>query len=395
MLLVAEPIVGDEEKAALSEVVDCGWITMGDRVRAFEQAFAERHGVADAVAVSSCTAALHLILQALGIGSGDEVLVPSLTFVASANCVLYTGARPVFVDIEALDFPLMSPADAAAKCTPNTKAVIVVHYAGYLADRDAWRDFADSRGLLLIEDAAHAVGADQVGTIGCAAAFSFYGNKNITTAEGGMVIAPNEEVRETIRQMRGHGMTSSTFQRLSSRTVSYDVTMLGYNYRMDDLRAAIGLTQLKKLTIWNEKRKNLTYLYMQLLKERCPNVCLPFARPRASSLHSSSYHIMPIILPKDVDRQSVIEKLRNVGIQTTIHYPPAHQLSFYRSCFPSAHLPQTEEFARRELTLPLHPRMEEWQVQKVTAELANALAHFNLRRVSNDLNSIPWISSSA
>ena len=210
-----------------------------------------------------------------------------------------------------------------------------------------------------------------------------------------MVIAPNEEVRETIRQMRGHGMTSSTFQRLSSRTVSYDVTMLGYNYRMDDLRAAIGLTQLKKLTIWNEKRKNLTYLYMQLLKERCPNVCLPFARPRASSLHSSSYHIMPIILPKDVDRQSVIEKLRNVGIQTTIHYPPAHQLSFYRSCFPSAHLPQTEEFARRELTLPLHPRMEEWQVQKVTAELANALAHFNLRRVSNDLNSIPWISSSA
>ena len=142
MLLVAEPILGPEEKAALSDVVDCGWITMGDRVRAFEQAFAEEHGAADAVAVSSCTAALHLILQALGVGPGDEVLVPSLSFVATANCVLYAGATPVFVDIEALDWPLMSGADAAAKCTAKTKAVIVMHYAGYVADRDAWCEFA-------------------------------------------------------------------------------------------------------------------------------------------------------------------------------------------------------------------------------------------------------------
>jgi dTDP-4-amino-4,6-dideoxygalactose transaminase len=373
MLLVAEPILGPEEKAALSDVVDCGWITMGDRVRAFEQAFAEEHGAADAVAVSSCTAALHLILQALGVGPGDEVLVPSLSFVATANCVLYAGATPVFVDIEALDWPLMSRADAAAKCTAKTKAVIVMHYAGYVADRDAWREFATSRGLLLIEDAAHAAGAADAGRFGHAAAFSFYGNKNMTTAEGGMVTARDEEMLDKIRQMRSHGMTSGTFQRFSNRTVGYDVTMLGYNYRMDELRAAVGLAQLKNLARWNEKRRKLTQLYMQSLKEHCPNVCLPFAKWRASAEPSSSHHIMPIVLPEDLDQQCVIDHLRDVGIQTSNHYPPIHRLSFYRSRLPSLSLPRTEQFARRELTIPLHPKMEELQVENVVAALANAV----------------------
>jgi dTDP-4-amino-4,6-dideoxygalactose transaminase len=375
MLLVAEPILGPEEKAALSDVVDCGWITMGDRVRAFERAFAEKHGAADAVAVSSCTAALHLILQTLGIGPGDEVLVPSLTFVATVSCVLYAGATPVFVDVESLDWPLISRADAAAKCTAKTKAVIVMHYAGYLADRDAWRDFASSRCLLLIEDAAHAAGAEQAGTFGHAAAFSFYGNKNMTTAEGGVVTARDEDVLEKIRQMRNHGMTSSTFQRFSNQTVAYDVTMLGYNYRMDELRAAVGLAQLKKLNAWNDKRRTLTQLYMQWLKERCPSVGLLFVNWQAPSEQISSHHIMPIVLPEDADRQSVIDGLRDAGIQTSNHYPPVHQLSFYRSHFPSVRLPRTEEFARRELTLPLHPRMEEWQVESVASALANVLYH--------------------
>src|SRR5438552_14155681 len=147
MLLVSEPMLGSAEKAALSEVIEGGWITMGERVRALETAFAERHGVEDAVAVSSCTAALHLILHALGLGPGDEVLVPSLTFVATANSVLYVGAQPMFVDIDSLDWPLMSCLDAAAKCTARTKAVIIMHYAGYVAARDTWADFAARRGL--------------------------------------------------------------------------------------------------------------------------------------------------------------------------------------------------------------------------------------------------------
>jgi len=368
MLLVAEPIVGEDEKAVLSEVVDCGWITMGNRVRAFEVAFAEAHDVPDAVAVSSCTAALHLLLEGLGVGPGDEVLVPSLTFVATANCVLYTGATPVFVDVESIDSPLMALSDAAAKCTTRTKAVIVMHYAGYLVDRDAWREFADARGLLLLEDAAHTVGVPGAGSLGDGAAFSFYGNKNMTTAEGGIVVAKNPEVLDRIRQMRGHGMTSGTLQRLASRAPSYDVTMLGYNYRMDEFRAAIGLAQLKKLKSWNEGRKALTRVYRRALETCCPSVHVPFAAHA-----SSSHHIMPVILPPDVDRGTVMAKLRDAEIQTTIHYPPAHRLSFYRERYPAVRLDITEDFARRELTLPLHPRMEESHVEKVAKALRDAL----------------------
>jgi dTDP-4-amino-4,6-dideoxygalactose transaminase len=305
----------------------------------------------------------------LGVGPGDEVLVPSLTFVATVNCVLYVGATPVFVDIESLETPLMSIEDAAAKCTSRTRAVILMHYAGYLAQPSAWRNFAARRGLLLIEDAAHAVGVDGVGGFGDGAAFSFYGNKNMTTAEGGVVLARSDETLDRVRQMRGHGMTSGTFQRLTNRTPNYDVTMLGYNYRMDELRAAIGLAQLRHLTSWNIKRKTLTDLYRRSLEQHCPPVLLPFRKDAVSS-----NHIMPVVLPKQVDRQEVIAGLRKAEIQTTIHYPPAHQLSFYRTRFPSVHLPQTEEFAERELTLPLHPRMEQWHVEAVVTALANALS---------------------
>jgi len=369
MLLVAEPSFGQDEKTALAEVIDSGWVTMGGRVQAFEQAFAERHQVADAVAVSSCTGGLHLVVQALGIGPGDEVLVPALTFVATSNSVLYAGATPVFVDIESLDVPIMSCADAAAKCTPNTKAVIVVHYAGYLADRHAWRDFADARGLFLIEDSAHAVGAARESIFGDAAIFSFFGNKNMTTAEGGMVVALDPGVLDRVRQARGHGMTTNTMQRLNGRMITYDVTMLGYNYRMDELRAAIGLTQLRNLGAWNEKRRVLTGTYRTLLSEHCPDVTVPFSQPRPSA-----HHILPVVLPKDVDRQLVADKLRDDGIQTTNHYPPIHWFSWYMERFPSVHLPQTEEFALRELTLPLHPKLETGQVEYVAQCLAKAVA---------------------
>jgi dTDP-4-amino-4,6-dideoxygalactose transaminase len=368
MLLVSEPIVGDEEKAALAEVIDSGWLTMGDRVRAFEQAFAAAHGAEDCVAVNSCTAALHLILHGLGLGPGDEVLVPALTFVATANCVLYVGATPVFVDIESTDVPLMSLADAEARCTARTKAVILVHFAGYLADRAAWQAFAHKRGLMLIEDAAHAPGLREVGTFGAAAAFSFYGNKNMTTAEGGAVIARDAHLLETIRQARGHGMTSGTRQRLNARTPTYDVTMLGFNYRMDELRAAIGLVQLGKLAAWNEARRGLVAQYRRALAQYCPSVTVPFAQAR-----TSSFHIMPVVLPAGADRQEVIGALRDNGIQTTIHYTPIHLMSLYRELFPAVRLPRTEEFAAHEVTLPLHPRMGFEEVELVASTLARAV----------------------
>jgi dTDP-4-amino-4,6-dideoxygalactose transaminase len=365
MLLVSAPIVGAAEKAALSSVIDSHWLTMGDRVREFEEAFAAVHGAEDCVALSSCTAALHLILHALGVGPGDEVLVPSLTFVATANAVLYVGAKPVFIDIESADVPLMSLAEAEARCTPRTKAIILVHFAGYLADLGAWQEFAQRRGLLLIEDAAHAPGLKEVGAFSDAAAFSFYGNKNVTTAEGGAVIARDAAVRQALRQARGHGMTSGTLQRLNSRTPTYDVTMLGFNYRMDELRAAIGLVQLRRLVEWNEIRRIVVVLYRRLIAQHCPSVMVPFTQPR-----TSAYHIMPVLLPSYVERQAVVDQLRTHGIQTTIHYPPVHKLTLYREMFPDCQLPKTEAFAERELTIPLHPEVSSSAAASVVAALA-------------------------
>lgn len=368
MLLVSEPILGPQEKAALADVIDSGWITMGERVSSFERAFAEAHAADDAVSVNSCTAGLHLILHALGIGPGDEVLVPALSFVATANCVLYVGGTPIFVDIESSAQPLMSIQDAAAKCTSRTKAVILVHFAGYMVDPEPWQAFARERGLMLIEDAAHASGLPGAGAIGDAAAFSFYGNKNMTTAEGGVVLARDASLLDTIRRARGHGLTSGTFQRRSSRTPIYDVTMLGFNYRLDELRAAIGLVQLGHLKEWNAKRKVLAELYRRRIGEHCPSVVVPF-ETRRPSVH----HIMPVVLPASSDRQDVIDHLRGKGIQTTIHYPPIHRLSFYRGLYPDVDLPQTEAFTDHELTLPLHPRMGLDDVERVVSELADAL----------------------
>ena len=368
MLLVAEPVLGKEEQAALADVIDSGWITMGSRVREFERAFADMHSADDCVAVSSCTAALHLALAALEIGPGDEVLVPSMTFVATANAVLYVGAKPVFVDIESLDSPLISLADAESKCSERTRAVILMHFAGALCDAESWRSFARKKGLFLIEDTAHAVAIKGAGVFGDAAAFSFYGNKNMTTAEGGVVFAKDPAVLARARQMRGHGLTSGTFERMERKSSHYDVTMLGFNYRMDELRAAIGLTQLSHVHTWNERRRQLAETYRKCLVRMCPEVVSPLAEHK-----SSAHHIMPILLPEASDRDAVAAHLRDHGIQTTMHYPPVHQLSFYRTLYPDISLPITEAFGERELTLPLHPRVLEEQVESVIIALAAAL----------------------
>jgi dTDP-4-amino-4,6-dideoxygalactose transaminase len=368
MLLVSEPVLGTEEEAALAAVIESGWITMGDRVREFEHAFALLHQAEDSIAVGSCTAALHLILHALGIGPGDEVLVPSLTFVATANSVLYVGARPVFVDIESSEIPLMSLEEAEAKCTSRTKVVILVHFGGYLADRGAWQSFARRRGLLLIEDAAHAPGLPAAGTFGEAAAFSFYGNKNMTTAEGGAIIARDPVLRENIRRARSHGMTTGTKQRFDSRSPDYDVTALGFNYRMDELRAAVGLAQLKRLAEWNNIREHLSLAYRGFMAEFCPSVMVPFANS-----WPSAHHLMPAVLPKAIGRQEIIDRLRDRGIQTTVHYPSLHRLTFYRELYPDCRLPRTEDFSQRELTLPLHPRMTLAGVESVVKSLSDAL----------------------
>jgi len=365
---LADPVLGEAEKEALARVIDEGWLTMGDRVKSLEDAFARLHGVEGAVAVSSCTAGLHLCLAALDIGPGDEVLLPSLTFVATANTVLYAGARPVFVDIQRMDLPHLSMEDARAKLTSRTRGVIVMHYGGYPVDLPGWRAFADAHGLKLVEDAAHAPGVGEVGRWGDAAAFSFFANKNMTTAEGGMVLARDPVVLQDIRFMRAHGMTTGTLDRHRGHAHSYDVTMLGYNYRMDELRAALGLEQIRRLGQWNARRRKLAGYYRRVLGQALPVVIVPFQDGQETAAH-----LMAVLLPADAARERVMDQLREAGIQSSIHYPPVHQFSYYRDRFGPVCLPLTEGFSKRELTLPLHPSLTEAQVERVVGTLQRAL----------------------
>ena len=368
LISLSEPCLGDAEKQAICKMIDSGWLTMGEQVAAFEQAFADLHGVKDSVAVSSCTAALHLCLAATGIGSGDEVLVPSLTFVATVNAVLYAGANPVFVDIEDTEAPHISLEDAENKCTGKTRAVVVMHYGGYPVDLPAWRAFADARGLVLIEDAAHAPAVPEVGRWGDASAFSFFTNKNMTTAEGGMIFASDPSILERARRMRSHGMTTGTLDRHRGHAYSYDVNVLGYNYRMDELRAAMGLVQLSRLLEWNARRKKLADYYRLCLASEIPEVAVPFEQH-----HETAAHLMPVLLPKQISREGIMKKLRDSGIQTSIHYPPVHRFSYYRAHFPEIMLPKTEQFFERELSLPLHPGLNESHVKRVTRALRNGI----------------------
>ncbi len=365
---LGDPVLGEIEKKALCAVIDSGWLTMGERVQTFERAFADLHGMPEAVAVNSCTSGLHICLLALGIGPGDEVLVPSLTFVATINTVMYAGATPVFVDIEAADRPHMSLADAERKCTAKTRAVMIMHYGGYLMDLPAWRAFADRKGIALIEDAAHAPAIGEVGRWGDASAFSFFTNKNMTTAEGGMVMARQPEVVARLRQLRAHGMTTGTLDRHKGHAYSYDVTTLGYNYRLDELRAAMGIVQLERVVEWNQRRRELSAFYRTEISKRGMNLSVPF-----SADHATAAHLLPVVLPSAESRQELMGWLRQHGIQSSIHYPPAHLFSYYRGQFPGVSLPHTESYCAHELTLPLHVAMTADDIGRILGSVAEFL----------------------
>jgi dTDP-4-amino-4,6-dideoxygalactose transaminase len=370
LIELGSPVLGEAEKAALTEVIDSGWLTMGERVRRFEQVFAALHGVEDAVAVGSATAALRLALAGWDVGPGDEVLVPSMSFVATANVVLHAGATPVFVDIEADDRPHLSLDDARAKLTGRTRAVLLMHYGGYAMDVPAWRAFADEHGLLLIEDAAHAAGlTGRTGVDSDAAAFSFFTNKNMTTAEGGMLLVRDPQRRERMRRMRSHGMTTSTLDRDRGRAVGYDVVDAGHNFRLDELRGALGLVQIARLPSWNDTRRALTGHYRQALAREPAAVRVAF-----DAAHPTTAHILPVVLPSGTDRPAVMAHLRAARVQSSMHYPPIHEFDLYRRTTGPVTLPHTERFAATELTLPLHPLLTPADVDRVVRTLAAALA---------------------
>ena len=365
---LSETIIGEEEKFALCNIIDTGWLSNGDTVVSFERKFALEHGKQNALAVSSCTTGLHLALEALGIGPGDEVIVPGVTFIATINAVLYTGAIPVPVDIVSLETPHISVEAAHKKVTENTRAVIVMHYGGYLTDLSAWSSFCEQRNLLLIEDAAHAAGLSDVGAYSDAAIFSFFANKNMTCAEGGMIFAKKDEILETCRLMRGHGMTSPTLERKKGHAFSYDITALGYNYRLDELRAAVGLVQLGRLKQHNQKRRELVEHYHKLIESNLPELIIPF-----SLEHKSAYHLMSVVLPASIDRHSAMVYMRDNGVQTSIHYPAYHKFTWHKRLFGRLSLPFSEEFSSRELSLPLHPGLSTDDIEYIVDKLSDSL----------------------
>ena len=362
------------ERKMVDRVIKSRWLTMGETVERLEGEFADFMGAKHAIAVSSGTAALHLAMRVLNINPADEVIVPSLNFVASSNAILYVGAKPVFVDISSLNDFNLSCEDLKKKITPKIKAIVVVHYGGYLADMEEIKKIARKHRLFVIEDSAHAIGADlgsnMAGTLGEIGCFSFFSNKNLATGEGGMIVTDDDRLARRVKLLRSHGMTSMTLNRHKGHAYTYDVVELGYNYRMTEISAVLGILQLKKLSQTNKKRKVLTDLYVSNLKETF-GLSIPFKDyPR-----KSSYHLFPILLDKKVNRKKFMELLKKEGIQSSIHYPPIHKFSYYQRNLKESQtkLPLTEYAGAHEVTLPLHPLLEKEDVVFVCKKIKKIL----------------------
>jgi len=344
------------ERKIVNQVIRNRWLTMGEMVKKLERNFANFLGVRHAFGVSSGTAALHLALRALNIRAEDEIL-------------------PVFVDITSLSDFNMSCDDLEKRITRRTKAIMVVHYGGYLADMERIKRIAKKHDLFVIEDAAHAIGAKfrskmagGIGDIGC---FSFFSNKNMATGEGGMIVTNNGKFAEKIRLLRSHGMTSMTWDRHKGHAHSYDVTELGYNYRMTEINAALGIEQLRKLKSSNRKRRALIKTYVENLKET-KGLSIPFL----TYSRDSAFHLFPILLDKDVHREKFMNFLKRERIQTSIHYPPIHKFSYYQKNLRASRnrLPLTEYVGRREVTLPLHPLLKKEDILFVCDRIKRILS---------------------
>lgn len=362
---------GVEEEAAVLETLRSKWISTGPKNAAFEEKFASMLGASHALAVSNCTVSLHLAMKILGIGPGDEVICPSLTFVATVNAIRYVDAIPVFADVRSdLDLT-MDPDDIRKKITGRTRAIVVMHYAGFPCDMDAIMEIAREHGLRVVEDACHGPLSEyhgkKLGTIGDVGCFSFFSNKNISTGEGGMLVTNDPKLYEHAKLLRSHGMTTLSYERSKGHSTGYDVIESGYNYRMDDIRAAIGIVQLDKLEADLKRRAEVRAWY----EEACaavPGLIVPFS---GHSEFASNY-IFAVLLDENCGhrRDQIRDALHKAGIQTSMHYPPAHQFSIFADY--AGPLPKTESVAGRLITLPMYASLEKESVIFI-AETLNAL----------------------
>jgi dTDP-4-amino-4,6-dideoxygalactose transaminase len=398
----AAPWFGPEEKEELLATLDSDWITTGPRTQQFEKAFATYIGTNEAVAVNSCTAALHLALSALDIGPGDAVITSPFTFAATANVIVHQRALPVFVDIDPHTYnldPERLSVFLEEKCTwdagerllrlksgnERVRAIIPVHYGGQACEMDAISRLAERFGLMVIEDAAHAAGAQYrgraAGTLGTAACFSFYANKNMTTAEGGMLATNDRELARRARLLSLHGISNDAWRRYSKEgSWQYDVVEAGFKYNMTDLAAALGLQQLKKLDSFITRRAHLADLYSNLL-EGCPGIELPTVMPYVKS----AWHLYAVqITSAAVTRDEVIAGLRRSNLGASVHFIPLHLMSFYQRAlgYRRGDFPVAEKVFDRILSLPLFPRMQDSDVLRVADALWTIVAPSHLALAS-------------
>ena len=364
-----------EDLEAVAETLRSGWLTMGPRTYEFELAFAEAIGARHAVAVSSCTAALHLAYLATGVGPGDEVIVPSFTMVATAAAVIHAGGTPVFADIVSPARPVIDPDHVETLIGDRTKAVVAMHFGGYAADIERLAEICRDRGVVLLEDAAHAplatVSGRCLGTWGLAGTFSFFSNKVLCAGEGGLLATDDEGIAEFARLRRSHAMTIVSWDRLLGESGSYAVPALGFNYRIAEPRTTLLLSRLRRLEAEIEQRRAITDRYRRLL-DGSPGLIVPFSDDQ---VRGSSCYVMSIMVDDDLLRAPLRQALRDRhGIQTSVFYPAIHHLSAYRSRFPGIELPQTERAAATQITLPLFPHLTEAQQDRVVEALRTELA---------------------
>lgn len=364
--------IDEEDIAAVVEILRSDWLTTGPKVGEFERAFAGLVGASEAVAVSNGTAALHAAMHAIGIGPGDEVIVPPMTFAATANCIVYQGGTPIFADVEP-DTLLIDPEQVEAKITPRTKAVIAVDYAGQPCDYDALRAIAEHHRLKLVADACHALGASYkgkpVGSLADLSVFSFHPVKHITTGEGGMIVTEDPALAQRMRIFRNHGITTDHRQREQQGSWFYKMVDLGYNYRLTDIQCALGLSQLRKLPGWVARRREIARQY-DVAFAGMPTVDPLAVRPDV--IHA--YHLYMVRVKSQQSgpsRAQVFTALRAAGIGVNVHYIPVHLHPFYRQSFGTAPgmCPVAEAAYEELITLPVFPTMTDVDVNTVAVAI--------------------------
>ena len=373
------PSITEAEVLEVSEALRSGWITSGPRAAAFEKEFSAYVSAPFGIAVTSATAGFHILLHASGIGPGDDVITPSLTWPSPINMVVNMGARPVFADIDRGTFQL-DPASVEQALTPRTKAIIPVHFAGQPCDLDALRALCERHGLILIEDAAHAIGTEyrgkRIGSGRNPAVFSFHAIKNLTTGEGGFITVSDEKLRDRLISLRFHGVDQDAWKRYAREaTRNYDLFEPGWKYNLTDLQAALGLAQLKRIKEMNGRRTKLAELYDRLLGDT-PEIIRPAAVPYPSC---HSWHLYTILIDPEktgFTRDEFREEMRTRNIGTGLHFLAVHELSFYRERYrPVSELLKNSEYvAARIVSLPLFPDMEEEDVVKVVEEIRDVLS---------------------